>query len=94
MEFIKELLNKLLTANLQKRLVLGFLIATCLTGAVATLVGIGVMNKSTVNEVQRRVEQDINTANLIYNYNMERLACRIRYIALQFSLHYHVQIHQ
>ena len=87
MKFIKELLNKLLTANLQKRLVLGFLIATCFTGAVATLVGIKVINKSTVNEVHRRVEQDINTAKLIYNYNMERLACRIRYIALQFPLH-------
>ncbi|MCK4534683.1 MAG: cache domain-containing protein, partial [Syntrophobacterales bacterium] len=92
MNFFKELFNRLLTINLQKRLVLGFLIATCLTGAVATLVGIGVMNKNTVNEVQRRVEQDINTAKLVYNYNMERLACRIRYItmqyiALQFPLH-------
>ncbi len=87
MKFVKELFNRLLTVNLQKRLVLGFLIATCLTGAVATLVGIRVMNKSTVNEVQRRVQQDINTAKLIYNYNMEKLASQIRYIALRFPLH-------
>jgi len=87
MKSAKELFNKLLTVNLQKRLVLGFLIATCLTGAVATLVGIRIINKSTVNEVQRRVELDVNTAKLIYNYDMERLACRIRYIALQLSLH-------
>lgn len=87
MKSAKKLFNTLLSVNLQKRLVLGFLIAACLTGAVATLVGIRIINKSTVNEVQRRVELDINTAKLIYNYDMERLACRIRYIALQLSLH-------
>jgi len=87
MKFIKELLNKLFMANLQKRLVLGFLIATCLTGAVATFVGIRVIDENTVNEVRGRVQQDINTAKLIYNYSIEKLACRIRYIALQFSLH-------
>ncbi|MDO9514547.1 MAG: cache domain-containing protein [Syntrophales bacterium] len=72
--------------NLQKRLVLGFLVATCLTGVVATLVGIKIISDSTMDEAQRKVQQDINTAKLIYGYNMERLAFQIRCVALRSPL--------
>ena len=73
--------------NLQSRLVLGFLVAVCLPGVVATTVGIRAIDKNTMNEVQRKVQQDNNTAKLIYNYNMERLASRIRWTVLRFPLH-------
>ena len=43
--------SRLLTMNLQKRLVLGFLIATCLTGLIATVVGIRTINRNTIDEV-------------------------------------------
>jgi len=69
--------------KLQSRLVIGFLIATCLTGAVATLVGITTMNKNTLEEVQRKVQQDINTAELVYRHNLERLGCQLRFISLR-----------
>ena len=59
--------------KLQSRLVTGFLVATCLTGAVATVVGITTINKSTLDEVQRKVQQDINTAQLVYRHELERL---------------------
>jgi two-component system, NtrC family, sensor kinase len=72
--------------NLQTRLVIGFLIATCLTGAVATVVGITTINRNTLAEVQRKVEQDINTAELIYSYNLERLTYQLEFISLRSPL--------
>jgi two-component system, NtrC family, sensor kinase len=72
--------------NIQTRLVIGFLIATCLTGAVATVVGITTINRNTLDEVQRKVQQDINTAELIYNYNLERLKYQLEFISLRSPL--------
>ncbi len=72
--------------NLQSRLIIGFLIATCLTGAVATIVGISTINKNTLDEVQRKVQQDINTAELIYGYNLERLKYQLEFISLRSPL--------
>ncbi len=79
-------LRDIFKENLQKRLVLGFLVATCLTGVVATLVGIHIISSSTMDEAQRKVEQDINTAKLVYEHNMERLAFQVRCIALRSPL--------
>jgi len=73
--------------KLQSRLVVGFLIATCLTGAVATVVGITIINQNTINEVQRKVQQDINTAELIYKHNLESLQCQMRFISLRNPIH-------
>jgi two-component system, NtrC family, sensor kinase len=72
-------INPLSKLDLQTRLIVGFLIATCLTGFVAALVGIWTINKTTINEVQNRVRQDINTAKLIYNHTLERMASLIQY---------------
>ncbi len=72
--------------NLQSRLITGFLIATCLTGAVATIVGITTINKNTLDEVQRKVQQDIHTAKLIYSYNLERLKYQLEFISLRSPL--------
>jgi two-component system NtrC family sensor kinase len=79
-------LRDIFKENLQKRLVFGFLVATCLTGVVATLVGIHIISSSTMDEAQRKVEQDINTAKLVYEHNMERLAFQVRCIALRSPL--------
>ena len=72
--------------KLQSRLVTGFLIATCLTGAVATVVGITTINKNTLGEVQRKVQQDINTAQLIYRHALERLQYQLEFISLRSPL--------
>lgn len=72
--------------NLQTRLVIGFLIATCLTGAVATVVGITTINRNTLDEVQRKVQQDIHTAELIYDYTLERLRYQLEFISLRSPL--------
>jgi len=72
--------------KLQSRLIMGFLIATCLTGAVATVVGITTINKSTLDEVQRKVQQDINTAKLIYRHALERLEYQLEFIYLRSPL--------
>ncbi|MGD0821362.1 MAG: cache domain-containing protein [Desulfomonilia bacterium] len=73
--------------KLQSRLVIGFLIATCLTGAVASVVGIQLINKTALDEVQRKVQQDINTANLVYRHNLERLEYQLQFIALRSPIH-------
>ncbi|HOE71662.1 MAG: HAMP domain-containing protein [Bacteriovoracaceae bacterium] len=72
--------------KLQSRLVTGFLVATCLTGAVATVVGITTINKSTLDEVQRKVQQDINTAQLVYRHELERLQYQLEFISLRSPL--------
>ena len=77
MKIIDRLVNQLFRLNLQNRLVVGFLIATFITGFVATVVSIWTINKSTIDEVQNRVRQDINTAKLIYNQTLEKIASQI-----------------
>jgi hypothetical protein len=73
--------------KLQSRLVIGFLIATCLPAAVAAGGGITMINKSTLAEVQRKVQQDINTAKLVYRHNLERLEYQLQFIALRSPIH-------
>ncbi len=87
MKSVKRFLNKIFMLNLQSRLVLGFLVVVCLPGVVATTVGIRAIDKNIMSEVQRKVQQNSNTAKLIYNYNMEKLASRIRWTVLRFPLH-------
>ena len=81
MKIVDRLISKFFKINLQNRLVVGFLIATFLTGFVATLIGIWTINKSTIDEVQNRVRQDINTAKLIYNQTLEKIASQIQFAA-------------
>ena len=81
MKILNGLTNKLFKLNLQNRIVVGSLIATLLTGFVATFIGIWTINKSTIDEVENRVRQDINTAKLIYNQNLEKIATRILFTA-------------
>jgi two-component system NtrC family sensor kinase len=64
--------------NLQSRLVIGFVIATCLTGSVANLIGVWSINKSTMEEVHNRVRQDINTAKLIYDQTLALIASQVQ----------------
>jgi two-component system, NtrC family, sensor kinase len=81
MRIDERLTRQLLKLDLQTRLVVGFLIAVCLTGLIATLIGVWTINKNTLDEVQSRVRQDINTAKLIYNYTLERMVSLIQYAA-------------
>jgi len=92
-KIVDRLISKLFKINLQNRLVVGFLIATFLTGFVATLVGIWTINKSTIDEVQNRVRQDINTAKLIYNQTLEKIASQIQFAAEVVDLHVTIPNH-
>jgi len=67
--------------DLQSRLAIGFLVATCLTGVFATLVSTWTINRNTIAEVQNRVRQDINTAKLIYNNKIEQIQSVIQFTA-------------
>jgi two-component system NtrC family sensor kinase len=79
--------SQLFKLNLQNRLVVGFLIATFLTGFVATVISIWTINKSTIDEVQNRVRQDINTAKLIYNQTQEKIVYLIQFSAEESDVH-------
>lgn len=72
--------------NLQARLVIGFLIAAGLTGLVATMVGIHIINAHTLDMLHSELRQDINTATLIYNYHLERLASQVQFVVLRYPL--------
>ncbi|HPC47244.1 MAG TPA: hypothetical protein PLW83_04305, partial [Deltaproteobacteria bacterium] len=73
--------------RLQIRLFISFLIATGITAAVASGVGIVMMKKSTLDEVQRKVQQDINTAKLVYRHSLERLEYQLQFIAVRSPVH-------
>jgi two-component system NtrC family sensor kinase len=74
-------INPLLRQDLHSRLIVGFMIAVFLPGLIATLIGIWTINKSTIDEVQSRVRQDINTAKLIYNNTLEQIVSQLRFSA-------------
>ncbi len=86
MKIIDRLVSHLFRLNLQNRLVVGFLIATFITGFVATVVSIWTINKSTIDEVQNRVRQDINTAKLVYNQTLEKIASHILFTSERSDL--------
>jgi two-component system NtrC family sensor kinase len=81
MKILERFINQLFKLDLQTRLIVGFLIATCLTGFFATLISTWTINRSTIAEVQDRVGQDINTAKLIYNNTLERIVSLIQFSA-------------
>jgi len=72
--------------NLHGRLVIGFLIATGLTGLFATIVGIRIINDHTRNMVNNELKQDISTARLIYDQQLERLQSQLQFIVLHYPL--------
>jgi len=74
-------IKQFLKLDLQTRLIAGFLIAVCLTGFISTVIGVWTINKSTIDEVQNRVRQDINTAKLIYSDTLERIVSQIQFSA-------------
>ena len=81
MKINSKRMRRLFKLDLQSRLAVGFLIATCLTGLFATIISIWTINKSTIAEVQNRVRMDINTAKLIYNNKIEKITSLIQFTA-------------
>jgi hypothetical protein len=73
--------------RLQVRLVIGFLLAHVYNGHRGILVGIVMIHKTTLDEVQRKVQQDINTAKLVFRYNLESLENQLQFIALRSPIH-------
>jgi len=72
--------------NLQVRLVIGFLIAAGLTGLVATLVGIRIINQNNIEMTHKEIRKNITTAQLIYDYQLERLGVLMQVTALRCPL--------
>ncbi|HPP79788.1 MAG TPA: cache domain-containing protein [Deltaproteobacteria bacterium] len=73
--------------RLQIRLVISFLVATGITAAVASSVGFMMIGKTTLDEVQRKVQQDINTAKLVFRHSLERLENQLQFYAVRSPIH-------
>ncbi len=82
----KKRAGKFFNLDLQSRLALGFLIATCLTGLFATIVSIWTINRSTLAEVQNQVRTDMNTAKLIYNTKLQKIMSLVQFTAKRCDL--------
>lgn len=72
--------------KLQARLVIGFLIAAGLTGLVATLVGIRIINQNTIEMTHKEIRKNITSAQLIYANHLERLSLHMQITALRCPL--------
>jgi len=72
--------------DLQGRLVAGFVIATCLTGSIATVISIWTINRSTIAEVQNRVRQDIHSVQLIYDSTLDRISSLLQFAAEAYNI--------
>jgi len=72
--------------KLQARLVIGFLIAAGLTGLVATMVGIRIINQNNTEMTHKEIRKNITTAQLIYAYHLERLGVLMQVTALRCPL--------
>jgi two-component system, NtrC family, sensor kinase len=81
LRIIDQLIDRFFKITLQNRLIVGFLMATFITGLVATVTSIWTINRSTIAEVQNRARQDINTAQLIYNNTLEKIMSQIQFTA-------------
>ncbi|MBN1614047.1 MAG: cache domain-containing protein [Deltaproteobacteria bacterium] len=86
MEKDRRRIRRFFNLDLQSRLALGFLIATCLTGLFATVVSIWTINRSTIAELQNRVRMDTNTAKLIYNNKLQRILSLVEFTAQRCDL--------
>jgi len=78
--------RRFFSLDLQSRLALGFLVATCLTGLFATMVSIWTINKSATAEVQSRIRTDMNTARLIYNTKLQKIMSLVQFTAKRCDL--------
>ena len=79
MKFGWKYFKPILKMDLQGRLVAGFVIATCLTGFVATFINIWSIDHNTTEEVQTRVRQDINTAKMIFDNTLSQVSALVQY---------------
>ena len=72
--------------SLQTWLVILFLIATSLTGLITSVVGIRIINSNTNDLLNREIKQNISTARLIYEYQLEKLITQLQILSLKFPL--------
>jgi len=62
-----------LTLSLKTRVALSIVIVVIAMGVVSTVVGTRLFADSLVTQVQRSVEQDLNTAYLVYEYHLDEI---------------------
>ena len=67
--------------QLRTKLIGSFVMVTCITGFVATTIGVQLIGKAIVGQVQDKVHNDLNTARELYNEKARRLKDLLQYAA-------------
>jgi two-component system NtrC family sensor kinase len=67
--------------TLRKRLAASIGVVVLVMGVVSTIVGTRLFGDSLVTQVQRQVEQDLNTAFLVYNTHLNEIQAQIEFLA-------------
>ncbi|MBN1755442.1 cache domain-containing protein [bacterium] len=71
---------------LKTRLVFSFILVVVICGAFATWVGVHLINSGVVREAQKRVDMDLNSANEIYNQNIQNIETIVRLTAIRIFI--------
>jgi two-component system, NtrC family, sensor kinase len=72
--------------SLRTWLFIVFLLATSLTGLITSAVGIRIINSNTNDLLKREIKQNISTARLIYEYQLEKLTTQLQILSLKHPL--------
>ena len=67
--------------TLRTRLALSIALVVVAMGIVSTIVGTRLFGDSLLRQVQRNVEQDLNTAYLVYENRLEAIRTRVQLVA-------------
>ena len=70
--------------SLRAKLIISFLTAITICGLVAAIISVQLINNGIIRQEQDKVKNDLNTARLVYQREVEKTADIIRFIALRF----------
>jgi len=72
--------------SFRARLILAFLLVIGATGGIATIVGALLIGQRFVQQAQAKVAQDINSARVIYEHEVEKVGDAVRLTANRYSV--------
>lgn len=67
--------------TIYRKLVIWFVFISLLSLGLATMIGVHSIDTSVMNQAQNKVKSDLNTANEVYNYKMEKIRDSVRFTA-------------
>jgi two-component system NtrC family sensor kinase len=72
--------------SLRAKIIISFITAITICGVAAAIISVHLINNGIIRQEQDKVNNDLNTARLVYQREVEKTADIIRFIALRFFL--------